>query len=61
MLEKTRGYNIEIVHMRGMRNKFADFGVDVQNIAVEGAECEEYQAELARTSEMCLVPTLCEP
>ena len=24
MLEKTRGYNIEIVHVRGMRNKFAD-------------------------------------
>ena len=22
MLEKTRGYNIEIVHVRGMRNKF---------------------------------------
>ena len=88
MLEKTRGYNIEIKHIKGSSNKFADalsrkplttcqapefplfpnscvaravygvrgepeMGLDIQNIAEVGKECEEYRAivEFIRSGE----------
>ena len=79
MQERTRGFNIDIKHVKGSKNCFADalsqkpiegvecapdyplfsnpcvvravygvkgepdYGVDIQNIAEEGLECDEYR------------------